>query len=169
MLPPRATPDVQAPPQACLESSLLWTMPPLHGYRARAVHLAQRMLLRSRVHAQERWPEHIILRSSIIYGPEGIAPVPRPLFIQFIARQLAGRTPTSFFHDEWRNSIFVDDIVAAVEKLLQLDHEQLPRRWPVSTSAVGSDCLPAVLDEWLCCMHGAQTRTQGMHAVMSHW
>ena len=79
-------------------------------------------------HAQARWPEHVILRSSIIYGPEGLAPVPRPLFIQFIARQLAAQAPTSFFTDEWRNSIYVHDIVAVVLKLLQGGAAQLPRR-----------------------------------------
>jgi nucleoside-diphosphate-sugar epimerase len=80
------------------------------------------------MHAQARWPEHVILRSSIIYGPGGLAPVPRPLFIQFIARQLAARAPTSFFSDEWRNSIYVQDIVSIVLKLLQRGAAQLPQR-----------------------------------------
>jgi nucleoside-diphosphate-sugar epimerase len=30
------------------------------------------------------WPHHIILRSSIIYGPQALNPVERPLFVQFI-------------------------------------------------------------------------------------
>jgi dTDP-4-dehydrorhamnose reductase len=32
------------------------------------------------------WPHHIILRSSIIYGPQASNPVARPLFVQFIVR-----------------------------------------------------------------------------------
>ncbi len=68
---------------------------------------------------QERWPNHVILRSSIIYGPQSPTPVARPLFLQFVARQLAEGTPTSFFSDEFRNPVFVDDIVRVVLKLLQ--------------------------------------------------
>ena len=34
------------------------------------------------------WPHHIILRSSIIYGPQSPSPVPRPLFVQFVVRRL---------------------------------------------------------------------------------
>ncbi|KAL4436541.1 hypothetical protein ABPG75_003680 [Micractinium tetrahymenae] len=37
-----------------------------------------------------RWPNHAILRSSLIYGPEPrLGPVGRPLFLQFIDRQLS--------------------------------------------------------------------------------
>jgi hypothetical protein len=36
-----------------------------------------------------RWPNHAILRSSIIYGPEPPVPVSRPLFLQFVDAQLA--------------------------------------------------------------------------------
>ena len=68
---------------------------------------------------QERWPNHVILRSSIIYGPQSPTPVARPLFLQFVARQLAEGTPTSFFNDEFRNPVFVDDIVRVVLKLLE--------------------------------------------------
>jgi nucleoside-diphosphate-sugar epimerase len=35
---------------------------------------------------QARWPRHVILRSSIIYGPQAPAPVARPLFVQFVVR-----------------------------------------------------------------------------------
>ncbi|KAK9904863.1 hypothetical protein WJX75_004139 [Coccomyxa subellipsoidea] len=68
---------------------------------------------------QERWPNHVILRSSIIYGPQSRMPVSRALFLQFVARQLAEETPTSFFNDEFRNPVFVDDIVSVVLRLLQ--------------------------------------------------
>lgn len=61
----------------------------------------------------------MILRSSIIYGPQSPTPVARPLFLQFVGRQLAQGTPTSFFNDEFRNPVFVDDIVRVVLKLLK--------------------------------------------------
>jgi hypothetical protein len=35
---------------------------------------------------QARWPQHVILRSSIIYGPQPCTPISRPLFVQFIVR-----------------------------------------------------------------------------------
>lgn len=39
-----------------------------------------------------RWPNHAILRSSIIYGPDPpVLPVARPLFLQFIDAQLAAK------------------------------------------------------------------------------
>ncbi len=56
---------------------------------------------------QERWPEHAILRSSIIYGPQCAAPVSRTLFLQFIESSLAAGKPTSFFSDEYRCPVYV--------------------------------------------------------------
>lgn len=38
---------------------------------------------------QQRWPNHVILRSSIIYGPQSPAPVSRALFLQFIEASLS--------------------------------------------------------------------------------
>ena len=35
------------------------------------------------------WPPHVVLRSSIIYGPQAPKPVERPLFVQFIVRAFA--------------------------------------------------------------------------------
>ena len=57
--------------------------------------------------AQDRWPHHVILRSSIIYGPQCPAPVSRPLFLQFVENSLRSGKPTSFFEDEYRNPIYV--------------------------------------------------------------
>ena len=54
------------------------------------------------LHMQSRWPEHCILRSSIIFGPQCPTPVPRALFLQFIDRALMEGTPTTFFDDEFR-------------------------------------------------------------------
>lgn len=45
--------------------------------------------LEAEQYIQERWPNHVILRSSIIYGPQSPAPVSRALFLQFIEASLA--------------------------------------------------------------------------------
>ncbi|KAL0051399.1 hypothetical protein WJX82_006672 [Trebouxia sp. C0006] len=49
---------------------------------------------------QDRWPNHVILRSSIIFGPQSPVPVSRVLFLQFIANGLRQGKPTTFFQDE---------------------------------------------------------------------
>ncbi|KAA6429698.1 MAG: methionine adenosyltransferase 2 subunit beta-like [Trebouxia sp. A1-2] len=60
---------------------------------------------------QDRWPNHVILRSSIIFGPQSPVPVSRVLFLQFIANGLRQGKPTTFFQDEYRCPIYVKDIV----------------------------------------------------------
>lgn len=61
---------------------------------------------------QARWPNYIILRSSIIYGPQPPgASVGRALFLQFVDEALASGQPTTFFNDEWRCPVYVEDIV----------------------------------------------------------
>ncbi len=50
----------------------------------------------------------MILRSSIIYGPQCAAPVSRTLFLQFIESSLAAGKPTSFFEDEFRCPVYVE-------------------------------------------------------------
>lgn len=77
---------------------------------------------------QERWPNHVILRSSLIYGPQAPSPVGRALFLQFIDASLAASKPTTFFEDEFRCPVYVADILAAVRRLLQLDADALPAR-----------------------------------------
>lgn len=44
---------------------------------------------------REQWPRHIILRSSIIYGPQSPMPVSRPLFVQFVVRCKHPQAPTN--------------------------------------------------------------------------
>ena len=53
---------------------------------------------------QERWPCHVILRSSIMYGPQSAVPVSRTLFLQFVSSALsqgeqAARQPPVFCWD----------------------------------------------------------------------
>ncbi|CAD7697469.1 unnamed protein product [Ostreobium quekettii] len=67
---------------------------------------------------QARWPNHAILRSSIIYGPQPLVPVSRPLMLDFIVSSLRSGQETSFIEDEFRCPIFVDDIVAVVDELM---------------------------------------------------
>ena len=57
---------------------------------------------------QDQWPRHVILRSSIIYGPQCSSPVSRTLFLQFVESSLRSGKPTSFFEDEYRNPIYVN-------------------------------------------------------------
>ena len=69
---------------------------------------------------QAHWRKHVILRCSIIYGPQSPVPVARPLFLQFIAQQLAERKPTTFFYDEFRSPVYVMDVVNILVKLLAM-------------------------------------------------
>lgn len=68
---------------------------------------------------QARWSSHVILRSSIIFGPQSPVPVPRPLFVQFLENALRLQQPTKLFHDEYRNPIYVGDIVRVVGWLVE--------------------------------------------------
>ena len=76
---------------------------------------------------QAHWPRHVLLRSSIIYGPQSPVPVARPLFLQFVVQQLADQKETTFFQDEYRSPVYVADIVDILFKLV-LQKQQLPRR-----------------------------------------
>ncbi|KAI7836218.1 hypothetical protein COHA_009899 [Chlorella ohadii] len=68
---------------------------------------------------QARWPNHAILRSSIIYGPDPpLVEVERPLLLQFIDESLTAKRPTAFFDDEWRCPVRVRDIIRVVQTLI---------------------------------------------------
>lgn len=58
-----------------------------------------------------------ILRSSIIYGPQTVSPVPKSLPIQWMDSVLAKGEASNFFHDEFRCPIFVKDLVAIIQVL----------------------------------------------------
>jgi dTDP-4-dehydrorhamnose reductase len=53
---------------------------------------------------QQSWPGNFVaLRSSLIYGPQPpLAPVDRPLFLQFVRQVLQAEKQTTFFVDEYR-------------------------------------------------------------------
>lgn len=76
-----------------------------------------------------RWPHHVVLRSSIIYGPPPPgAPVKRGLFLQFIKGSLESKQMTQFFVDEWRCPIYVEDIVGVCQAFIQLQSQSLLTR-----------------------------------------
>ncbi|PSC74470.1 60S ribosomal L18-3 [Micractinium conductrix] len=74
-----------------------------------------------------RWPRHVILRPSIIYGPLPRHPIRRGLFLQFVDSTLAAQKPCTFFTDEWRTPTFINDLVAAVRAAVDRNGA-LPRR-----------------------------------------
>lgn len=78
---------------------------------------------------QERWDNHVILRSSIIYGPQAPYPVSRTLFLQFIERTLKAGRPTKFFSDEFRSPVFVQDIISVIRRFIEYPSEPLDKRW----------------------------------------
>lgn len=52
-----------------------------------------------------------ILRSSIIFGPQTVSPVPKSLPIQWIDGVLSRGDKVEFFHDEFRCPVYVKDVV----------------------------------------------------------
>lgn len=95
-----------------------------------------RSKLEAEQHLQAAWPQgrHVSLRASLIYGSQApLAPVPRPLFVQFVAGKLAEAVeaaaadgdaaavpdPVPFFEDEYRSAVLADDIVGAVARMLR--------------------------------------------------
>ncbi|KAM1818889.1 hypothetical protein ACFX11_000636 [Malus domestica] len=55
-----------------------------------------------------------ILRSSIIFGPQTISPVPKSLPIQWIDGVLPKGNTSEFFHDEFWCPVYVKDVVAVI-------------------------------------------------------
>nr|GME12805.1 methionine adenosyltransferase 2 subunit beta [Ipomoea batatas] len=62
-------------------------------------------------------PNFAILRSSIIFGPQTISPVPKSLPIQWIDSVLAKGEKMDFFHDEFRCPVYVRDLVTIIQTL----------------------------------------------------
>ncbi|XP_010419602.1 PREDICTED: methionine adenosyltransferase 2 subunit beta-like [Camelina sativa] len=65
-----------------------------------------------------------ILRSSIIFGPQTVSPLPKNLPIQWIDSSLKKGDTVEFFHDEFRCPIYVKDLVNINLNLID--------RWAVS-------------------------------------
>jgi dTDP-4-dehydrorhamnose reductase len=66
----------------------------------------------------EKCSNFAILRSSIIIGPQTIAPIPKSLPIQWIDGVLSNGEPVEFFHDEFRCPVYVKDVVAIILTLI---------------------------------------------------
>ncbi|KAJ4831831.1 hypothetical protein Tsubulata_010207 [Turnera subulata] len=58
-----------------------------------------------------------ILRSSIIYGPQTVSPVPKSLPIQWMDGVLSKGEQVEFFYDEFRCPVYVKDLVAVILSL----------------------------------------------------
>jgi len=61
---------------------------------------------------------HVILRSSIIYGPEPPRPISRGLFLQWMDGELSSNRRTNFYSNEFRSPIYVNDLVDIIEKVI---------------------------------------------------
>ncbi|KAL3814859.1 hypothetical protein ACJIZ3_016127 [Penstemon smallii] len=65
----------------------------------------------------ENCPNFAILRSSIIYGPQTISPVPKSLPIQWMDTVLAKGEALNFFYDEFRCPVYVKDLIKVIDAL----------------------------------------------------
>ncbi|PON92016.1 dTDP-4-dehydrorhamnose reductase family [Trema orientale] len=65
----------------------------------------------------EKCSNFAVLRSSIIFGPQTISPVPKSLPIQWIDGVLSKGNAVDFFHDEFRCPVYVTDVVSIVVAL----------------------------------------------------
>ncbi|MBA0617330.1 hypothetical protein Godav_026788 [Gossypium davidsonii] len=66
----------------------------------------------------EKWSNFAILRSSIIFGPQTVSPVPKSLPIQWIDGVLSKGDKVEFFYDEYRCPVYVKDVVAIIRTLI---------------------------------------------------
>lgn len=76
---------------------------------------------RSKVAAEQFISENCsnfaILRSSIIFGPQTISPVPKSLPIQWMDSVLSKVDQMEFFHDEFRCPVYVKDVATVILSL----------------------------------------------------
>ena len=86
---------------------------------------------------RHRWSNHVILRSSLIYGPAPPRACSRKdTFLQFLDAALAKEAPTALFADEVRCPIYVHDVTAIILSFLA------PDAFRVCVAASDSDALP---------------------------
>ena len=98
----------------------------------RPVNAYGKSKLQSEEFIRKHYENYVILRSSIIYGRELPAQWPevpdsRPLFTQFIDKVLRAQEPTTFFSDEYRNPIYVQDICSIVHHLVSREMDGGPQ------------------------------------------
>ncbi|KAK8963197.1 hypothetical protein KSP40_PGU012977 [Platanthera guangdongensis] len=77
----------------------------------------------------ENCSNFVILRCSIIYGPQTISPVTKSLPIQWINSVLSCGKEVEFFHDEFRCPVYVKDVVSVISTLtknvIEIDGNQM--------------------------------------------
>ncbi|KAG2437923.1 hypothetical protein HXX76_005539 [Chlamydomonas incerta] len=95
----------------------------------RPVNVYGKSKLEAEEHILARLPEPhpvAVLRSSIIYGPPAPDPVPRPLFLQFVASAVSNPDkPTAFFADEYRSPVHVQDLCRLTQLLIAAHGQKL--------------------------------------------
>ncbi|KAL3700515.1 hypothetical protein R1sor_018537 [Riccia sorocarpa] len=69
-------------------------------------------------HIRSNWENYVILRSSIIYGPQPVIPVQKTLPVQWIDSTLSSGRETDFFEDEFRCPVYVKDVVKVILLLI---------------------------------------------------
>ncbi|KAL8162515.1 hypothetical protein V2J09_014004 [Rumex salicifolius] len=78
---------------------------------------------RSKVEAEKfisaNWSNFAILRSSIIFGPQTLSPIPKSLPIQWIDSVLSEGNKVNFFYDEFRCPVYVKDVASTILALAE--------------------------------------------------
>jgi len=66
----------------------------------------------------ENWPNHVCLRSSMVFGDLKLPNVKCSFFNLFISESLQQGKKTSFFNDEFRCPTFLEDFIKAIDALI---------------------------------------------------
>lgn len=103
--------------------------------RCSPVNAYGRSKLEAEQYVRTHWERRIILRTSLIYGPQPPCPVGRPLFLQFVESALREGRPTKFLVDEFRSPVYVKDICNVISHLIKL----LPDAPPHHTYNLGGE------------------------------
>ncbi|KAJ4910287.1 NAD(P)-binding Rossmann-fold superfamily protein [Raphanus sativus] len=93
--------------------------------------VAAELLIRDKCH------NFAILRSSIIFGPHTLSPLPKNLPVQWMDSVLQKGDTVDFFHDEYRCPIYVKDLVSII--LMLIDRWVLSGRFFLSGRCLLSD------------------------------
>lgn len=87
--------------------------------RCSPVNAYGRTKLEAEQYVRTHWERRIILRASLIYGPQPPFQVGRPLFLQFVEEALREGRPTKFLADEFRSPVYVKDICSIASHLIK--------------------------------------------------
>ncbi|CAN1308660.1 Methionine adenosyltransferase 2 subunit beta [Linum perenne] len=85
---------------------------------AAPVNVYGRSKLAAEKFISEKCSNFAILRSSIIYGPQTVSPVPKSLPVQWMDGVLSKGEAVDFFHDEFRCPVYVKDVVTVILSLM---------------------------------------------------